>query len=172
MEKVFKIVAVFILLILVIVYSVQVREKRYRAYSFSRRINLSPAGKPEQALTIDMIVPEGGGRQAFDRDENLSFYAGESELNFMVIDTLTGQILVSVLLEEPIDLLLFDPFSRLIFCTNAEGMLTIIRQNSREVYKIVQRLSIPKGNHGLSLDPHSGKLYIYRDGAIYVYSNA
>jgi|SRR5579859_2788515 len=171
MEKVFKILAVFILLILVIVYSVQVREKRFRAFSFSRRINLSPMGKPEQSLTIDMIVPEEGGLQAFDREENLSFYAGDPDFSLMVADTSTGQILVTVPLEEPIDLLLYDPFSRLIFCSNAEGMLSIIKQNGRQTYKVVQRMSIPRDSNGLALDPHTGKLYIYGDGAIYVYTN-
>jgi hypothetical protein len=51
MEKVFQILAVFGLLMLVITYSVQARDRRFREYYFSRQIILPFPGDPDWIIS-------------------------------------------------------------------------------------------------------------------------
>jgi hypothetical protein len=190
MEKVFKILVVFALLMLVIVYSVKSKERKFREYYFSRRVNASPAGMPGWlSFTATFIMGERAERGVHDREEQLSFYAGDAGdysgdaredhgqgagggTVLMVSDQATGHVMAKVPLTERIDALLFVPAARLIYCCSEEGMLTIIRQNSRQEYAILQRLQVPQGGGELALDIRTNNLYIYTGASILIYSNS
>jgi hypothetical protein len=209
MEKVFKILAVFALLMLVILYSVKAKERKFREYFFLRRINNPSMGQPDWALLAATIITgEEGGQRADDREGQLSFHAGrvvqteergEGEatgdgtaagdrevtgdkavigdkaagegMTLIVTDQATGLTIATISLTEPIDGLLFAPETKLIYCCSGEGILTILRQNNRSDYSILQRLTIPKGGSQMALDIRNGNLYIYAGESVLVYAH-
>jgi hypothetical protein len=181
MEKIFQILAVFALLMLVITYSVYARERKFREYYFSRRISLPFPGDPVwdslsaaiaaggEAGDPSIIKPEAG-IQVIDRENQLIFHSAEGPA-IIVSDQTTGRTIASIPLDENCDNLAFDPATRLIYSFSEEGVVTIIRQVSREVYKIMQRLLVSKGCHTLVLDPATGKIYLPAEGSVWVYTN-
>jgi hypothetical protein len=194
MEKVFKILAVFALLMLVIVYSFRSKERKFREYYFLRRIGI-PSGRPDWTLfAATIITGEEEGRRADDGEGQLSFHAGKPEggmrpgeaaragsegageegrgMPLIVTDQATGLTIATVPLTESIDGLLFAPETKLIYCCSREGVLTIIRQNNRQDYTILQRLSIPKGGSQLALDIRTHNLYIYAGESVLICANA
>jgi hypothetical protein len=54
----------------------------------------------------------------------------------------------------------FDPESKLIYTSNGEGTVTIIKQRSRDSYKIVQPLATQKGCKTMALDTKTKKIYL------------
>jgi hypothetical protein len=207
MEKIFKILSVFALLILIIVFSVYARERRFREYHLSKRIKMPPDMEPAGTRhTITVGAGEEGSRQAKDDEHQISFIPRREELGaagdvlnregvndeaaiaeagaanqegilpgsesfIAVIEDLTKPIIARIPLAEHADLLIFDPVTRLLYCCSAEGALTIIRQHDRSIYKVIQRLEIPKGCSRLALDPDKGKLYVYAEGSVFIYTN-
>lgn len=201
MEKVFKILAVFALMLLVIVYSVKAKERKFREYYFLRRISAPSAGQPDWTLLAATIITgEEGGRRAYDGEGQLSFHAGHAIIGkapimgddaraerdthngeeraigegteLIVTDQSTGLTIATVPLTESIDGILFAPETRLIYCCSGEGVLTIIRQNNRQDYTILQRLSIPRGGSELALDIRTNNIYIHAGGSILVFASA
>jgi hypothetical protein len=166
MEKVFKILVVFGLLMIVIVYSVTAREKKFREYYFSRRITGPQAGDPAMLM---VLIDRGSPRAAKDLENQLFFQPGERSVQ--VIEDLTGRPVTTILLDRDPHGLLFDGATRMLYACSAEGYLTIIRQSEREVYKIMQNLPVPQEVSVLMLDSQSGALYLQAGEGVYVYMN-
>lgn len=72
MEKVFKILIVFVLLMLLIIYFIRSRERRFRDYVFSHRI---PDRRDimDEMLLLDSIISHEGTATIADRDGGLVY---------------------------------------------------------------------------------------------------
>jgi len=167
MEKVFKILVVFGLLMIIIVYSIAGREKKFREYYFSRRVMGQQQGGDPEMLTV--LVDRGSPRAAKDMENQLYFQPGEGSV--MVIDDLTGGLVSTILLERDPHGLLFDGATRMLYACSAEGFLTVVRQTGKEAYKILQTFPVPQEVSILMLDGGSGDLYLQTGDAVYVYTN-
>jgi hypothetical protein len=171
MEKVFKILIVFILLMLVIVYSARVREKKFREYYFDKKIEGQGDGREATgAEEIDRPLLEAAGMQADDRENGLVFQLSEGAA-ITVSDRSGGRIITRIALEEKADSLVFDPSTRLIYSHSSEGVVTIIRQTDHDHYKIMQRLLVPRGYPDLLLDPQTGKIYLVAGSSALIYDH-
>ena len=167
MEKVFKILVVFGLLMIVIIYSITAREKKFREYYFSRRITgPQPAGEAEM---LAVLVDPGSPRAAKDMENQLFFQPGERSVR--VIDDLTGQQVTTILLKGDPHGLLFDGTTRLLYACSAEGSLTVIRQSGRGGYAILQEFAVPREVSVLMLDSLSATLYLQDPEGVNVYVN-
>jgi hypothetical protein len=174
MEKIFKILAVFGLLMLAITYSMYARERRFREYFFSRRLSpLLPWDPGNEPLSVQVIREgEEGTAEAEDREDRLAFHPGPpGEKRLSVSDWQTGDPIAEIPLEESSDAIIFDAAARLIYSYSNEGALTIIRQTNRSVYKVVQRLLLPRNGDTLAVDPKKGRIYLSAGGEVYVYTN-
>lgn len=72
MEKVFKILVVFVLLMLLIVYFIRSRERKFREYVFSHRIPDSRDVMDEMML-LDSVISHEGVATITDRDTGLIY---------------------------------------------------------------------------------------------------
>jgi hypothetical protein len=167
MEKIFQILAVFVLLMLVITYSIRGRESRYREYVFTGRFTFPLFPGTEELLSA--VLGEDQPAEAEDTANRLLFRRGE-ERALEVADAGTGHPLFLLPLEEETDGILFDPGASLIYCCSLSGRLTVVRQLGRENYKVMQELAVPPGAARFSLDPHNGKLYVQAGTFVSVYS--
>jgi len=119
----------------------------------------------------DVLAMAEEMRPAVDKENHLFFRRGRDK-TLEIVDEANGVLIGTVTLEWDADVLLFDPGTRLIFCGSVEGAVTIIRQLLPDVYKTVQRLAVPQDCTAMSLDPHSGKLYMHFGASVFVYTNA
>ncbi|HEY4112358.1 hypothetical protein [Puia sp.] len=167
MEKILQILVVFALIMLVVNRFIRGREQRFREYVLSGHISLPLPGDLYREL-LSVVV--GEDVIAADPDNRLFFRPGP-ENTLVAADKRTGVSLASVAMGEEIDAVLFDPLSRLIYCYSLAGLLTVLRQSGRSSYRIVQRMDVPRGGMQLSLDPHSGKIYLQAEALVYVYAH-
>jgi len=173
MEKIYKILAVFGLLMLAITWSMYARERRFREYFFSKRLSPLLPWDPGNELLSAQVVREGEGAiaEAADREDRLAFHPGPpEEKRLSVSDWQTGDPIAEIQLEENPDAIIFDAAARLIYSYSSEGALTIIRQTNRSVYKVVQRLLLPRNGDLLAVDPQKGRIYLSAGGSVYIYT--
>ena len=186
MEKIFQILAVLALLMLAINYFIKGKERKFQEYSFSGRFIFPLSGDGyRDLLSVPMVargaemaagaeVTQGattvGAAVVADRENHLLF-RGRTDRTLEVVDEATGVSVATIALEWGADAVLFDPLTRLIYCGSVEGVVTIIRQSGADVYRIVQRLAVPKDGTALSLDPHNGKVYLHVGAEVFVYGN-
>jgi hypothetical protein len=168
MEKILQILAVFALLMLAVTRSIRGKEQRFREYVFSGRFTFPLSGD----LYRGLLSAEVGEDVIAADPENRLFFRPGPENSFVAADKKTGVSLASISLDEPIDAVLFDPLTRLIYCYSLEGALTILRQSGRGSYMIVQKLDIAPGGKQLSLDPHSGKIYLHAGADVFLYAHS
>lgn len=192
MEKILKILIVLALLLLVIVYMFYFKERRFREFFFSKRIWLPPGRVPEPHwFSVELLPGEDGVRMARDEAHLLTFHPeeGAGQVLAATVDAAGGKenpgagepaaagagsggtVVARIAFTHPIDALLFDEVTKLLYCFSREGVLTIIKQRNRDSYKIVQQLSIPRDGKRLGLDPDQGKLYVYAGEEVYIYTN-
>jgi len=72
MEKVFKILIVFVLLMLLIVYFIRSRDRKFREYAFSHRIPDS-RDVMEEMMLLDSVISHEGVAMIIDRDTGLVY---------------------------------------------------------------------------------------------------
>ena len=80
--------------------------------------------------------------------------------NVMVVTASdTGKQVAKVRIGEGPDAVAFDAKRGLVFSSNGDGTLTVIHQDSKDHYSVVQNLTTLKGARTLALDSASGRLY-------------
>lgn len=168
MEKILQILAVFALLMLAVTRFIRGKEQRFREYVFSGRFTFPLSGD----LYRDLLSAEVGEDVIAADPENRLFLRPGPENTLVAADKKTGVSLASISVDASIDAVLFDPLTRLIYCYSLEGVLTILRQSGRDSYRIVQKLDIAAGGKQLSLDPHSGKIYLHAGADVFLYAHA
>jgi len=58
------------------------------------------------------------------------------------------------------DAVAFDPDSSLVFSSNGEGTLTVIHEDSPDVFRVVQNLSTKEGARTMALDPKTHAIFL------------
>jgi hypothetical protein len=172
MDKVFKIVIVFALLMLIILFSFRAREKKFREYGLVKRGVIPLPGDPDW-VTL-MAAGAEAGPEARDLENRLLFSPATGMTAGMAItvsDAETGEPWVTIPLDEPAGALVFDPATKLLYSHSLEGVLTIIRQSGRDDYRIMQRLPVPKASRAPVLDLRTGKIYLIAEGQVWIYAN-
>lgn len=77
-----------------------------------------------------------------------------------VTDAETGKQIAKIKIGEGPDATAFDAKRGLVFSSNGDGSLTIVRQESADRYRVVGSLPTMRGARTMALDPASGKIYL------------
>jgi YVTN family beta-propeller protein len=77
-----------------------------------------------------------------------------------VTNAATGQQVALVPIGEGPDAVAFDPKRKLVFSSNGDGTLSVVKQESADRYKVVSTLKTQPGARTLALDSASGKVYL------------
>ncbi len=153
MEKIFQILAVFVLLMLVITRFIRDREFKFREYIFLRRIRYPLPADISQRLLRSWLDPDAAPLPATDRENSLVFRRRPDATGVLEIVDEENAVVVSLLEIDPFDALLFDPGTRLIYCCSTQGAITIVRQSARDAYQVLQLLAVPLNGELMALDP-------------------
>src|SRR6202521_4082841 len=77
-----------------------------------------------------------------------------------VMNADTGQVITTVPIGDHVDATAFDPATKLIFNSNGEGTITVIRQDGPDKYSVVENVkTLPKAKT-MALDPKTHQLFL------------
>ncbi len=77
-----------------------------------------------------------------------------------VSDYQSGKTIATLPIGMGVDGAGYDPASRDVFATNADGTMTVIHQDSPDSYKVVENVTTPTGSRNMGLDPTTHKIYV------------
>jgi len=107
------------------------------------------------------IAPgESASGMAIDLQNHRLFLGCDNKLMLMV-DATNGKVLYSVPIGDGVDANAFDPGTKLAFASSGgPGTVTIAREDSPTVLKVVQTLKTTRGARTMALDPATHTIYL------------
>jgi DNA-binding beta-propeller fold protein YncE len=103
---------------------------------------------------------EAATGMAFDPATHRLFVGCDNKLMLM-LDSTTGKVIYSVPVGEGVDSTWFDPATKLVFTSNGEsGTVTVAREESPSLLKVVQTLKTRPGARTMALDPSTHTIYL------------
>ena len=95
---------------------------------------------------------------ALDRPNRRLFIGCRSKV-MAVMNADTGQVITTLPIGDHVDATAFDPETRLIFNSNGEGTVTVIRQESPDKYSVVDNVKTLPRAKTLALDPKTHQFF-------------
>lgn len=96
---------------------------------------------------------------AMDRPNRRLFIGCRNKL-MAVMDADSGKVLTTVPIGDHVDATAFDPATKLIFNSNGEGTITVIRQDSPDKYSVVETVKTAPRAKTMALDPKTHRLFL------------
>ena len=96
---------------------------------------------------------------AMDR-ANRRFFVGCRSKVMAVMDADTGKVIATLPIGDHVDATAYDPDSKLIFNSNGEGTITVIRQDNPDKYSVVETVETLPRAKTMALDPKTHQLYL------------
>ena len=87
-------------------------------------------------------------------------FSGCANEMMMVVDSMNGKIVGSVPIGKDVDAVALDPETQLVFSSNGEGTVTVVREFSPEKLEVIQTLPTERGARTMALDPKTHKIYL------------
>jgi YVTN family beta-propeller protein len=107
---------------------------------------LAPCGKPTGL--------------AFDAVNNRLFTACRLNKGVTILDATTGNVIMTLPIGAGVDAVVYDPSTKLIFCSCGDGTTTIVKQESPDTYSVVQTLTTQFKAKTIALDTKTHKIYL------------
>jgi DNA-binding beta-propeller fold protein YncE len=96
---------------------------------------------------------------AMDRPNRRLFIGCRSRV-MAVIDADSGKVITTLPIGDHVDATAFDPETRLIFNSNGEGTITVIRQATADKYSVVESVKTLPRAKTMALDPKTHQLFL------------
>jgi DNA-binding beta-propeller fold protein YncE len=77
-----------------------------------------------------------------------------------VSDYQAGKVVATVPIGTGVDGAGFDPVSADAFASNANGTLTVIRQETPNQYHVIENIQTPEGSRNMGLDPTNHRVFV------------
>ena len=105
------------------------------------------------------IAPcEGPSGLAIDLANRRLFSVGDKVM--AVSDFDNGKVVAAVPIGNGPDAVRYDAAAGLLFASNGEGTLTVIRQESADVYKVLETVPTARGARTMELDPKTHRVFV------------
>lgn len=101
---------------------------------------------------------KGAAGLAIDR-KNMLLFAGCDNKTLIVMSAVTGKVVASLPIGDESDAIGFDRMLKLVYSTNGEGTLTVIKEISPIKFAVIQTLKTKKGARTMAVDQISHKIY-------------
>ena len=96
----------------------------------------------------------------YDAKNKLVFTGCRENKGMSVVDIKTGKVITTLPIGAGVDAVVYDPSTKLIFCSNGDSTTTIIKQNSEKDYSVVQTLYTKVRAKTMALDKDTHKIYL------------
>jgi DNA-binding beta-propeller fold protein YncE len=116
-----------------------------------------------QKLTIGKRWPvegcEAPGSMAMDR-QNRRLFLGCHNQQMAVMDADSGRVIATLPIGSRTDATAYDAKSQLVFNSNGDGTVTVIRQASADSYIVIDNVVTQPGAKTMALDPKTERLFL------------
>jgi DNA-binding beta-propeller fold protein YncE len=102
-------------------------------------------------------VPTG---LAMDIQHQRLFSVCRKTKTMVVMDAKTGKIIATLPIGVGVDGVVFDPKLNLIIASNADGTATVIKQNSKDSYSVIQTIQTAKGLRTIAIEEKSHRIFM------------
>ncbi|MEO6228652.1 MAG: YncE family protein [Ferruginibacter sp.] len=96
---------------------------------------------------------------AIDRENNILFSVCSNK-EMIIFDIAKETIIDSIAIGGRVDAVVFDASTKMIYSSNGEGNVTIVKQETPTQYKTIQVLATQKGCKTMALDDKTKKIYL------------
>jgi YVTN family beta-propeller protein len=114
-------------------------------------------------LTVTSTWPLAPGEEptglAIDKVNNRLFAACHNKL-VVVMDAASGKVVGSLPIGERVDGAAFDAGKKRAYCSNGDGTLTVIQEQSKDSFTVVENVATRKGSRTLALDGSTHHVYL------------
>ncbi len=117
------------------------------------------AGRHEVAATW----PIAPGEEATGMDVDLAhhrLFLGCHNRLLVMMNSANGEVLATAPIGGGVDATFFDPGTGLIFSSNGEGSVTVLREDPPGKLAVVQTLATERGARTMALDPRTHRIYL------------
>jgi DNA-binding beta-propeller fold protein YncE len=104
-------------------------------------------------------VCEAPSSMAMDRESRRLFIGCRSKV-MAVMNADTGQVITSLPIGDHVDATAYDSETKLIFNSNGEGTVTVIRQDGPDTYSVVETVKTLPRAKTMALDPKTHRLFL------------
>ncbi len=115
-----------------------------RSLKVMKRWSLAPGEEPS-GLAIDR--------------QHRRLFSGCRNRTLVISDAAAGKVLGTVPIGGGVDAVAFDPDSKLVFSSNGEGTITVIREESPSKFTVVANAITRRGARTMALDESTHRLY-------------
>jgi YVTN family beta-propeller protein len=102
---------------------------------------------------------ESPSSMAMDRPNRRLFIGCRSKV-MAVMNADTGQVITTLPIGDHVDATAFDPETKLIFNSNGEGSVTVIKQESPDKYSVLETVKTVPRAKTMALDPKTHQLFL------------
>jgi YVTN family beta-propeller protein len=114
-------------------------------------------------LTVEQRWPtapcSAPSSMAIDRANRRLFIGCRSKV-MAVVNADTGKVITTVPIGDHVDATVYDPETKMVFNSNGEGSVTVIRQDSPDTYSVVETVKTLPRAKTMALDPKTHKLFL------------
>jgi DNA-binding beta-propeller fold protein YncE len=96
---------------------------------------------------------------ALDKTHHRLFVGCANNL-MIILDADSGKVISSVPIGSGVDAVTFDSDFGLIFSSNGDGTLTVVKADSADKYSVLENVPTQKGARTMALDPKSHRIYL------------
>lgn len=96
---------------------------------------------------------------AIDADNSRLFIGCRSKV-LAVMDSGSGKVITALPIGDRVDAVAFDPENKLIFASNGDGTISVIRQKSADEYESAGQIQTQKSAKTMAFDPKSKRLFL------------
>jgi DNA-binding beta-propeller fold protein YncE len=97
---------------------------------------------------------------ALDAADGRLFTGCRTNKGLSVVDIKTGKVITTIPIGAGVDAVVYDVADKLIFVSNGDATLTIIKQESADKYTVVQTLATAPRAKTMALDKKTKKIYV------------
>jgi len=87
-------------------------------------------------------------------------FVGCRNRKLVVMDSDTGKVVTTVPIGDGVDANRFDPVTNLVFSSNGDGTLTVVHEDSANVYSGIANVPTRRGARTMELDPQTHRVYL------------
>ena len=91
---------------------------------------------------------------------NRRLFAGCGNKVLAVIDPDAGRVVATQPIGDHVDATVFDPEAGLVFSSNGDGTITVVRQSSPKDYRVVDTITTMRGAKTMTMDRKTKKIYL------------
>ena len=123
-------------------------------------LNVLDARSMKVIKNYPLAPQEGPSGLAIDVKHDRLFSGCNGTHKLCILNSLTGKIITSIPIGKGEDAVAFDPATQLIFSSNGQGNVTIIKEKTPDHFSLVQTLPTQSRARTMAIDPLSHKIYL------------